>query len=138
MIFGRTVFEKDAMITCKNSKLGQFYNFEFLQVKIAFYCNTLQPRNMKFGLNINFSIYFICTKLDFFLLHTIREKCDANLQNLHFSQIMSDRETSNFSVYSTYKSEYLDQISCSSIAHYLKKNVMLTCKNSKLQKCPNF
>ena len=32
---------------------------EFLQVRIGIFSNTVHPRNMKFGLNIHFSIYFI-------------------------------------------------------------------------------
>ena len=56
MFLGCTVFEKNAMLTCKK-KLEQFCNFEFSQVSIAFF----QPRNFKIGLNIHFSIilYFI-------------------------------------------------------------------------------
>ena len=37
----------------------QMCNIEFLQVRIAFFLNTVRQRNMKFGLNIHFSIYFI-------------------------------------------------------------------------------
>ena len=50
---GRTVSEKNAMLTCKISKLfiRENCNFEFLQVIIAFFSKTVWPRNMKFGLH---------------------------------------------------------------------------------------
>ena len=50
---GRTVWEKNAMLTCKIFKflLGQLCNFEFLQDIIAFFSETVQPRNMKFFLH---------------------------------------------------------------------------------------
>ena len=45
-------------LKCHSCLLGQFCNFEFLQVSIAYFLNTVQPRNMKFCENIHFFIYF--------------------------------------------------------------------------------
>ena len=88
---GRTVSEKNAMLTCKISKLfiranvqlccllGRMCNFEFLQVIIAFFSKTVWPRNMKFGLH-RVSIWVnIQKKFQVPRSHSIGEKCDANL-----------------------------------------------------------
>ena len=50
MFLGSTVFEKNAMLNCKNSKLQNCPNLEFLQVSIASFSNAVEPRNNKFGL----------------------------------------------------------------------------------------
>ena len=47
MLLGRTEFEKNAMLNCKFSKLC---NFEFYQIIIAFFSNTVRPRNIKVGI----------------------------------------------------------------------------------------
>ena len=49
---GYTVSEKNAMLTCKFSKLFIMANVQLwiLQVIIAFFSKTVWPRNMKFGL----------------------------------------------------------------------------------------
>ena len=77
---GRTVSEKNAMLTCKISKLfiRAMCNFEFLQVIIAFFSKTVWPRNMKFGLH-RVSIWVnIQKKFQVPRSHSIGEKCDAN------------------------------------------------------------
>ena len=50
MFLGRTLFEKNAMITCKNQSctIVIINNFEILQVSIAFFSDTVRPRNLKF------------------------------------------------------------------------------------------
>ena len=50
MFLGCTVFEKNAMRTCKNSKLQNcpIKQFEILQDRIAFFYDTVRPRNLKF------------------------------------------------------------------------------------------
>ena len=48
MFLGCTLFEKKPMLSCKN--LYNCPNFEFLQVSIAFFSNTVQPKNIKFDL----------------------------------------------------------------------------------------
>ena len=48
MFLGRTVLEKNAMLTCKNSKLQNCPNFEFLQVSNASFSNTVRHGNIKF------------------------------------------------------------------------------------------
>ena len=55
MFLGLTVFEKNAMITCKiqSSIIVVIYNFDILQVIIAFFSDTVPPRNLKFILYIN-------------------------------------------------------------------------------------
>ena len=55
MFVGRTVFEKNVMITCKiqSFTIVLTNNFEILQVNIAFFSDTVRPRNLKIILNIN-------------------------------------------------------------------------------------
>ena len=45
MFLGHTVFEKNAMITCKiqSCTFALINNFEILQVSIAFFSDTVQP-----------------------------------------------------------------------------------------------
>ena len=50
MFLGRTVIEKNAIITCKNSKLHNCPNKK-LEVIIPFFSKTVRLRNMKFGLD---------------------------------------------------------------------------------------
>ena len=85
---GRTVSEKNAMLTCKISKLfiRTIVNFEFLQVIIAFFSKSVQPMNMKFELQ-RVSIWVnIRKKFQVPLSYSIGEKCDANFKlSSHFS-----------------------------------------------------
>ena len=55
MFLGRTVSEKDAMITCKiqSCRIALINNFEILQVSIAFFSDTVRQRNLKFFFYIN-------------------------------------------------------------------------------------
>ena len=80
MFLGRTLFEKNAMITCKiqSFKIVVINNFEILQDSIAFFSNTVRPRNLKFFLYINPYGYSLQTKFHVPRLHTFREKCDDN------------------------------------------------------------
>ena len=50
MFLGCTVLEKNAMITCKiqSCTIVLINNFEILQVSIAFFSDTVQPRNLNF------------------------------------------------------------------------------------------
>ena len=100
MFLGRTVYEKNVMITCKISKL------------------------------------FIRTIVQLWILqviHSFREKCDDNLKLAsHFSPILCDRGTWNF----FYILTHMDT-SCKPNFMFLgrtvyEKNVMITCKISKL------
>ena len=84
MFLGRTVFEKKAMLRCKNSKLHNCPNFEFFKVSITFFTNT---RNIKFGLNKVYSKVNILTKFHVPRSHSILEKCDANLQKLKVTKL---------------------------------------------------
>ena len=74
MFLGRTLFEKNAMITCKNSKLHNCpkNNFEILQDIIAFFYDTVEPRNLKFFLCINPYGYSLQTKFHVPRSHTFR------------------------------------------------------------------
>ena len=82
MFLGHTVFEKNAMITCKNSKMHirPINNFVILQVSIAFFSDTVWPRNLKFFLYINRYGYSIQTKFHVPRSRSFREKCNDNLQ----------------------------------------------------------
>ena len=55
MFIGHTVFEKNAMISCKiqSCTIVLINNFEILQDSIAFFSDTVRPRNLKFILYIN-------------------------------------------------------------------------------------
>ena len=55
MFLGRTVFEKNAMMSFKiqSCTIVLINNFEILQVSIAFFPDTVLPRNLKFILYIN-------------------------------------------------------------------------------------
>ena len=59
--------------------LMQLCNFEILQVIIAFFSKCLQPRNMKFGLHRVFIWVNLQKKFQVPRLHSIGEKCVANL-----------------------------------------------------------
>ena len=56
-------------------------NFEILQVSIAFFSNTVRPRNLKFILYINPYWYSLQKKFHVPRSHSFREKCNDNLQN---------------------------------------------------------
>ena len=78
---GRTVSEKNRMLTCKISSclLGRMCNFKIWQIIIAFFSKTVWPRNMKFCLH-RVSIWVnIQKKFQVPRSHSIGEKCDANL-----------------------------------------------------------
>ena len=95
-----TVFEKNAMITCKiqSCTIVLINNFEILQVSIAFFYNIVRPRNLKFFLYINLYGYSMQTKFHVPLSHSFREKCNDNLKLAsHFSPILCDRGTWIFS-----------------------------------------
>ena len=80
MLLDSTLFETNAMITCKiqSSKIVLINNFEILQVSIAFFSDTVQPWNLKFFLYINPYGYSLQTKFHVPRSHTFREKCDDN------------------------------------------------------------
>ena len=82
MFLGHTVFEKNAMISCKiqSCTFALVNNFEILQVSIAFFSDTVRPRNLKFFLYINPYGYSMKTKFHVPRSHSFREKCDDNLQ----------------------------------------------------------
>ena len=51
IFLSRTHFEKNAVISCKNLKsctIVLINNFEILQISIAFFSDTVRPRNLKF------------------------------------------------------------------------------------------
>ena len=78
---GCTVSEKNAVLTCKISKLFIRTNVQLwiLQVIIAFFCETVLPSNMKFFLR-RVSIWVnIQNKFQVPRSHSIGEKWDANL-----------------------------------------------------------
>ena len=93
MFLNHTVFEKNAMITGKNSKLHILINnFEILRVIIAFFSDTVRPSNLKFFLYINPYGYSMQTKFHVPRSHSFREKRDEILKLAsHFSPILCDR-----------------------------------------------
>ena len=81
MFLGSTVSEKNAMLTCKISKLfiRTILQLLILQVIIAFVSKSVLPRSMKFGLQ-RVSIWVnVQKKFQVPRSHSIGEKCDANL-----------------------------------------------------------
>ena len=98
MIFGVTVYEKNAMITykIKSCTIVQINNFEILKVIIAFLSDTLRPTKLKFFFYINRYGYSMQTKFNVTRSHSFREKCDDYLKIAsHFSTILCDRGTWN-------------------------------------------
>ena len=84
------------MITCKiqSCTIVLVKNFEILQVSIAFFSDTVRPRNLKFILYINPYGYSLRKKFHVPRSHSFQENCDDNLQLLsHFSHILCDRGT---------------------------------------------
>ena len=55
-------------------------NFEILQISIAFFSDSVLPRNLKFFLYINPYGYSLQTKFHVPRSRTFREKSDDNLQ----------------------------------------------------------
>ena len=89
MFLGRTVLEKNTIITCKiqSCTIVLINNFEILQDSIAFFFETVRPRNLKFFLYINPYGYSLQTKFHVSRSHTFREKCDDNLQKFKVAQL---------------------------------------------------
>ena len=79
MFLGRTLFEKNAMII-QSCTIVLINNFEILQVSIAFFSDTVRPRNLKFFLYINPYGYSLQTKFHVPRSHTFREKYDDILK----------------------------------------------------------
>ena len=79
MFLGRTLFEKNAMISCKiqSCTIVLINNFEILQVSIAVFSDTVRLRNLKFFLYFNPYGYSLQTKFHVPRSHTFREKCDV-------------------------------------------------------------
>ena len=72
-------------------------NFEILQVSIAFFSDTVRPRNLKFFLYINPYKYSMQTKFHVPRSDSFRKKCDEILKLAsNFSLILWDRGTWNF------------------------------------------
>ena len=129
---GRTVSEKNAMLTCKISKLYGECATEFQDI-IAFFSKTVWPRNMKFGLH-RVSIWVnIQKKFQVPRSHSIGEKCDANFKiSSHFSRKLCDRGTWNL-VCIEYPYGLIYKKNFKFLGRTVsEKNAMLTCKISKL------
>ena len=74
-------------------------NFKILQVSIAFFSDTVRPRNLKFFLYINPYGYSLQTKFHVPRSHTFREKCNDNLKLAsHFSPILCDKNLKFFCI----------------------------------------
>ena len=95
MFLGHTVFEKNAMIILQISirTFLALINATLIswQVSIAFFSDTVRPRNLKFFLYINPYGYSMQTKFHVPRSHSFREKCDDILKLAsHFSPFFSD------------------------------------------------
>ena len=135
MFLGHTVFEKNAMISCKilSCTFVLMNNFEILQDSIAFFSDTMWPRNLKFFLYINPYEYSMQTIFNVPRSHSFREKCDDNLKLAsHFSLILCDRGTWNFFCILTHM-DTLCKPNFMFLGHTVfEKNAMINCKISKL------
>ena len=104
-----------------------------MQVIIALFSKSVQPRNMKFGLK-RVSIWVkIQKKFQVPRSHSIREKCDANFKwSSHFSRKVCDRGTWNL-VCNEYPYGLIYKKNFKFLGRTVsEKNAMLTCKISKL------
>ena len=112
---------------------AEINNFEILQDSIAFFSDTVWPRNLKFFLYINPYGYSMQTKFHLPRSHSFREKCDDNMKLAsHFSQILFEWETWNFFCILTHM-DTLCKPNFMFLGHKVfEKNVMISCKNSKL------
>ena len=84
------------LVKFKSCLLRQLYNFEFLQVIIAFFSKTVQPSHMKFILQ-RVSIWVNKeNKFQVSRSHCIGQKCDTNCKiSSQFSRKLCDRGTCN-------------------------------------------
>ena len=113
-------------------------NFEILQVSIAFFSNTVRPRNLKFFLYINPYGYSMQTKFHDPRSHTFREKCNDSLKLAsYFSPIVCDWGTWNFFCILTHMDTFCKPNFMFLGRTLFVKNAMISCKNSKLHNCPN-
>ena len=139
MFLGRTVFDEKCDDNLQKFKVTQFAlinNFEILQVDIAFFSNTVRPRNLKFILYFNPYGYSMQTKFHVPRSHSFWENDNLKFAS-HFSPILCDRGTWNFFCILT----HMDTV-CKPNLMFLgqtvfEKNAMITCKNSKLHIRPN-
>ena len=140
MFLGHTVFEKMRWYLAKiqSCTFALINNFEILQVSIAFFSDTVRPRNLKFFLYINPYGYYMQNKFHVPRSHSFREKCDDILKLAsHFSPILCDRGTWNFFCILTHM-DTLCKPNFMFLGHTVfEKNAMITCKNSKLHIRPN-
>ena len=82
MFLGLTVFEKNAMITCKiqSCTIVLINNFEILQVSIAFFSDAVLPRNLKFIMYIDPYKYSLQIKIHVPRSHSFSKICDDNFE----------------------------------------------------------
>ena len=83
MFLGRTVFEKNELISCKiqSCTIVIINNFEILQVSISFFSDTVRTRNLKFILYINPYGYSLQKIFDIPRSQSFWENSNDNLQN---------------------------------------------------------
>ena len=133
---GRTVSEKNAMLTCKISKLFirtivQLWIFASYHRIFLEKCAT-EEHEIWFAKSIHNGLIY---KKNFKFLgrHSNREKCDANFKlSLHFSRKVCDRGTWNL-VCKEYPYGLIYKKNFKFLGRTVsEKNAMLTCKISKL------
>ena len=140
MFFGLTVFEKNAMMTCKiqSCKIVLINNFEILQVSIVFFSNTVRPRNLKFILYINLYGYSFEKKISCSSVAQFLRKLRWYLEIIitFFSDTVRPRNLKFILYINPYGYSLQKKISFSSVAQFLRK-MRWQLANLKLHNCPN-
>ena len=90
MFIRRKLFDKNAMITLKiqSCTIVLINNFEILPFSIAFFSDTVRPRNLKFILYINPYGYSFQKKFHVPQKRSLWEKCDDILQKIQSCTIV--------------------------------------------------
>ena len=149
MFLGRTLFEKNAMITWKiqSCTIVLINNFEILQVSIAFFSDTVRPRNLKFFLYINPYGYSLQTKFHVPRSHTFRD--NSKLHNVlinnfeilqvsiaFFSDTVRPRNLKLFLYIKPYGYSLQTKFHVPR-SHTFREKCDDNLQNSKLHNCPN-
>ena len=133
---GHTDSKKNAMLTCKISKLfirTIVQLWIFVSYHRIFLQKFVRQRNMKFGLQTVYIRVNIQNKFQVPQSHRIGERCNANFKlSSHFSRKLWDRGTWNL-VCKQYPYWLIYKINFKFLGRTVsKKNAMLSCNISKL------
>ena len=140
MFFGLTVFEKNAMMTCKiqSCKIVLINNFEILQVSIVFFSNTVRPRNLKFILYINLYGYSFEKKISCSSVAQFLRKLRWYLEIIitFFSDTVRPRNLKFILYINPYGYSFQKKFHVLR-SHSFREKCNDDLQNSKLQNCPN-